>query len=116
MLCISDAVLNFQRFTPFSTFPELHALCTPGRNAEAQEKLHADVTSVIGGKPDAYRPTRADIEAMPYLDAALKESMRLAPVALGIARDMKEDLDIGGKRCATAGKYEVGRQYAVYPI
>ena len=55
------------------------------------------MTNVIGLKPQQARPTLADLDEMPYLDAVFKETNRLSPAMPGFARDLNDDLDIGGE-------------------
>jgi cytochrome P450 len=44
--------------------------------------------------PDGFDPTRA--RELPYLGAVIQESMRLTPIALGVARRLKRDMELGG--------------------
>jgi cytochrome P450 len=44
--------------------------------------------------PDGFDPTRA--RELPYLGAVIQESMRLAPIAVGVARRLKRDLELDG--------------------
>jgi cytochrome P450 len=62
------------------------------RHPAAEEALHAEVDSVLGGR----LPTADDLPRLPYTRAVLAESMRLFPPAWVISREAVEDLEIGG--------------------
>lgn len=61
------------------------------RNPEALAKLEAEVARVVGDRS----PTMDDLEAMPWLDQVLRESMRLYPPAFAVARRAEVDTTIG---------------------
>lgn len=61
-------------------------------NPEAEAKLHAELDSVLGGRA----PTLADLRALPYTNAVIKEAMRLYPPAWSFSRELLTDLEIGG--------------------
>lgn len=80
-----------------------------------QEKLAAEVSSVLldkyrhsttNGRDDLTNVTKDDISKMPYLDAVIKESMRLHPVAPFVVRRLMDDIHIVG----TDGKKKENKQ------
>lgn len=64
------------------------------QNPVAERALHAELDAVLGGRA----PTAADLDALPYTEQVLKESMRLYPPAYMVARQAAEDTEIGGWR------------------
>jgi cytochrome P450 len=62
------------------------------RHPEMQERLVAEINGVV--EPGA-RPTTADTERMPLLEAVIMESMRLYPPVWVIGREAVEDVVIG---------------------
>ncbi|XP_046751899.1 cytochrome P450 CYP12A2-like [Diprion similis] len=65
-------------------------------NPKAQEKLREEATHVL---PKKTSPVTADtLNNVPYLKAVIKESLRLAPVAMGVLRTTNSDVVIGGYR------------------
>jgi len=58
---------------------------------ETLERARAEVDEVIGDR----RPGLEDVEALPYVDAVVKEAMRLYPPAWVIGREAIEDVEIG---------------------
>ncbi|KAK2171156.1 hypothetical protein NP493_1092g00050 [Ridgeia piscesae] len=69
----------------------LHLLST---HPEVQEKLHAEVSRVLGQGT----PTPESMEQMSYLKCILKEALRLYPVVTMNVRVLDEDLVIDGYR------------------
>ncbi|XP_065345992.1 uncharacterized protein LOC135943381 [Cloeon dipterum] len=65
-----------------------------GKNPDVQEKLYQEVKSVVPEDPNDCI-TAAHMEKMNYMKACLKESMRLAPVAVGNARLINKDMVLG---------------------
>lgn len=57
----------------------------------AEAELHAELDSVLGGRP----PTLADLDRLPYTEWVIKEALRLYPPAYGFSRLAKEPLRIG---------------------
>ncbi len=63
-----------------------------GKHPKAEEKLYSEIKEALNGRP----PTVADLPNLPYVDAVIKESMRLYPPAWAIGREAVEDCEIGG--------------------
>ncbi len=64
----------------------------PGSNPEAQQRVHAEVDSVLRDR----EATFADLSKLKYTEQILKESMRLYPPAYGLGREAINDCEIGG--------------------
>jgi cytochrome P450 len=62
-----------------------------GNNLEEQSKLREHIRKAIGDKS----PTINDLNNIPYLEMAIKESMRLFPVAYINRREAQEDMKFG---------------------
>ncbi len=62
------------------------------KNPEAQSKVHAELDSVLAGRPPGF----ADAQRLPYTTAAIKESMRIYPPSWMIARQTIEEVEIAG--------------------
>ena len=62
-------------------------------NATKQAALVAEVDT-FGRDRD---PTFEDLDQLPYLDAVLKEALRLFPPVHTVPREAEQDMDIGGK-------------------
>lgn len=61
---------------------------------EIQEKLREEVMRVL---PTPETPvTKEHLDAMPYLRAVIKESMRLAPIIISVMRRSTKDLVLSG--------------------
>lgn len=61
------------------------------QNPEIEAKLHAELTSVLGGRT----PTAEDMPKLPYTRAVIAESMRLYPPAWILERRAINDFQIG---------------------
>lgn len=64
------------------------------QNPAAERALHAELDAVLGGRA----PTLSDLDALPYTEQVIKESMRLYPPVYMVARQAAEDTEIGGHR------------------
>jgi cytochrome P450 len=82
------------------------ALYELSRHPEWRERIRAELTSVLGAR--AY-PTTEDIPRLPLFWGAIKETLRLYPVAMGIYRQIGRPLEIDGERIPT------GTQVVVLP-
>jgi cytochrome P450 len=65
-----------------------------GRNPDAERRLHAELDAVLGDRV----PTLDDEAQLPYLDAVLRETLRLFPPARHIDRCPVTDVRIAGSR------------------
>ena len=61
---------------------------------EVEEKLHAELQHVLGGRS----PQFVDLSALAYAERIIKESMRLYPPAWSLARKATEDFELRGYR------------------
>jgi cytochrome P450 len=64
------------------------------QNPVAEEKFHAEIDSVLGGRI----PTLDDVPRLRYVEAVLAESMRLYPPAWAMGRRALEDFSLGEYR------------------
>jgi cytochrome P450 len=81
----------------------LHLL---GAHPEVQDRAHDEVRGVLDGR----EPTAADLAALPYLTAVVKEALRLYPPAYATSRRLTGgDDEIGGHRIPD------GADVGVYP-
>ena len=78
------------------------------KNAVAYDKAQQEVDNVIGKGP----VTVEHISKLPYLNAVLRESLRLSPTAPSIGLTAKEDTTLGGKYAVKAGTPII----ALFPI
>lgn len=62
-------------------------------NIDAQNKLRAEINSVISSRRD-HSLSMDQISQMPYLKACVKETMRLTPVSIGVGRVSTQDMII----------------------
>ncbi len=62
------------------------------QHPEVEAKLHAELDAVLGDRA----PTLSDLDALPYTEQVLKESLRLYPPVYMVARKAAEDTAIGG--------------------
>ncbi|KAL6704826.1 hypothetical protein ACN47E_007630 [Coniothyrium glycines] len=69
------------------------------KNAKAYESAQKEVDEVIGKDPI----TVDHLSKLPYLNAVLRESLRLSPTAPAVGIEAKEDTILGGKYAIKAG-------------
>lgn len=69
------------------------------KNAAAYDTAQQEVDDVIGRGPI----TVDHLTKLPYLNAVLRESLRLSPTAPSIGLTAREDTTIGGKYAVKAG-------------
>ena len=62
------------------------------QNAAVEKKFHEELDGVLGGRP----PGVDEIERLVYTGHVLTESLRLYPPAWGMARLVKEEVDVAG--------------------
>ncbi len=90
---IRDQVLIFLLAGHETTSTALtYALHLLGRHTEIQDRVHAEMTTVLGDRT----PTAADAAALTYTTACLKEAMRLYPSAPIIGRIATETREVAG--------------------
>lgn len=65
-----------------------------GGHPEVEARLHAELDEVLGDGP----PTPADVPRLRYVEAVVKEAMRLYPPAWSIGREAIRDCEVGGYR------------------
>ncbi|HXS77272.1 MAG TPA: cytochrome P450 [Terracidiphilus sp.] len=65
-----------------------------GQNPEAESRLHAEIDTVLAGRP----PTLEDMPRLEYTAMVLSESMRLYPPAWAMGREALQDVSIGPYR------------------
>ncbi|MDQ3745356.1 MAG: cytochrome P450, partial [Acidobacteriota bacterium] len=64
------------------------------RNPEAEEKLHAELGEVLGGRA----PSVEDLPRLRYCEWVVKETLRLYPPAYAVGREAVRDCEVGGYR------------------
>lgn len=95
---MSDAQVLQEAMTIFGAGHETTAnaltwtLYLLSQNPQVAGRLAAEVDEVLANRP----ATLSDLEALPYSEMVIKESMRLYPPAWGITRQAVEDVEIGG--------------------
>ncbi|XP_019645640.1 PREDICTED: cytochrome P450 27C1-like [Branchiostoma belcheri] len=87
------------------------------RRPELQDRLHQEVTQVIGQDKVM---TWDDLKDLHLLKAIIKESLRMYPVALIVSRILQEDTVLMGyklpaKTCVAAQVYAMGRDPHLFP-
>jgi cytochrome P450 len=87
-----EAVMLFLAGHETTALVLTYALHLLASHPEEQARLGAEVDRVLGGRP----PALSELDALPFTDAVVQESMRLYPPAWGIAREAARDVEIGG--------------------
>ncbi|XP_072024741.1 cytochrome P450 27C1-like [Amphiura filiformis] len=64
-----------------------------GRNPDKQQKLYEEICNTV---PKGTQPTKEHIDHLPYLKGVIRESLRIFPVAPGVARVLDHDIVIQG--------------------
>jgi cytochrome P450 len=64
---------------------------------EVEAKLHAELDSVLGGRP----PTFADLPRLPYTGLVITETLRIYPTVWMLGRETAEPVELGGYRLPT---------------
>jgi len=64
------------------------------QHPEAEARLHAELTQVLGGRVPGYE----DYARLPWTRQVVQESMRLYPPAWGLGRETLEEITLGGYR------------------
>jgi cytochrome P450 len=77
-----------------------------GQNPEAEQKMHAEIDSVLGRR----LPTLADMPQLKYTEMVLAESMRLYPPAWAMGRQATAPIELGPYRFPR-GTYVFFSQY-----
>ncbi|KAL7314552.1 hypothetical protein PS15m_006108 [Mucor circinelloides] len=73
------------------------AIAQMGRNKNIQEKARKEVLSVLGDEAKDVLPTKEDLKEMKYLDAVIKETLRLnSPLSKTLNRVASRDVEIEG--------------------
>ena len=97
-LPLSDAELRDQLLTYFIAGQETTALTLSytfallSEHPEADAALSAELDRVLGGR----LPTQVDISDLQFLDAVIKEALRLFPPVWAMGREALDDCEIGG--------------------
>jgi cytochrome P450 len=63
-------------------------------NPDIQRRLRRELSGTLDGE----RPTGADLEALPFLDAVVRESLRLYPPQYALLREPTDAVTLGGYR------------------
>jgi cytochrome P450 family 4 len=72
-----------------------------------QKKVVEEIDGILGQDAER-RFTRKDLNEMKYLECCVKEALRLYPSVPVIARQIKEDLNIGTPLPRASGRCDVG--------
>ena len=95
---MSDAQLRDEAVTMLLAGHETTALALSfavyllSQNPQAAERARAEVDAVLGGRPAA----GGDLPQLKYVDAVVRETMRLYPPAFAIGREVAIPFELGG--------------------
>jgi len=67
-----------------------------GRHPEVEEKLMAEIESVVGPLDEKIDPSSEQLDNLPYLDMVLNEVMRLYPPTGAVSRTNEEEFEYKG--------------------
>lgn len=85
------------------------ALLLLASHPAAESRLHAELDAVLGGRS----PGLADLGQLPFLNAVIKETLRLYPAAWAVRRMTRAPWTVGG-RTIPAGALVIMCQYATH--
>ena len=74
-----------------------HSLYLLSLNPTAEQRLHAEVSEVLGGVHGRL-PTADDVRSLPFAEWVLKETMRLYPPAWATGRETTEPYELRGHK------------------
>jgi cytochrome P450 len=95
---MTDKQLRDEAMTLFLAGHETTALALSwtwyllGQHPAVVRKLEEELRTMLGGRP----PTFADLQQLRYTERVILESLRLYPPAYAIAREARDDCEIGG--------------------
>lgn len=72
-----------------------HTLYCLAKYPEVQKKVYEEQLSVFNNDITK-KPTNSDLSEMKYLEAVIKESIRVIPTVTKIGRQLKNDLKLSG--------------------
>ena len=86
------------------------------KHPEVETRLHKELDQVLGGR----LPALADIQALPYTEKIIRESLRLYPPAWMTARRAIDDYEVGGymtpaRSIVTVSQYVMHRDARYFP-
>ena len=77
---------EFTKFESWRSVAMSWALYALSQNKHAQTKLREEISDI-----STDNPTMDDLNGLPYMDAVVRESLRLHPPVAGIAREARKD-------------------------
>ncbi|KAK7087091.1 hypothetical protein SK128_010964, partial [Halocaridina rubra] len=66
------------------------------QNPDKQSKMQEELDSILGNGNDPLTPDQ--MAKLSYTKAAVKETLRMSPVSLGVARSLRNDVVLSGYR------------------
>ena len=112
---LSDSELIDQITTLYSAGSESSATALAwafhllASHPEVEQRLHAELDTVLGGRPATYQ----DLPTLTYTQQAINETLRLYPPAWILTRNTTTDTDLGG-HTIPAGRTVVYSAYLVH--